>query len=197
MMSERKFMEELKSKAKIENFISKLEPEMPVMEVAVGDAPFKGPSNAKVTIVEFTDFKCPYCSRAHETMERILSEYKDKVKFVRKDYPLVHPAARIAHMASHCAGEQSKYWEYTDVLWKNSSKLEKDNLKKFAKDLMLDIKKFNECLDSNKYMAKIEKDMEQGKALGIRGTPSFFINGKNVSGAQPYENFKEVIDKEL
>jgi protein-disulfide isomerase len=198
MIEERKFIDNLKAKAKIEKFISKLEPEMPRVKVEVGDDPFKGPENAKITIVEFTDFECPFCTRAHNTIEQVLKEYEGKIKFVRKDFPLAfHKNAMGAHLAANCAQDQGKYWEYTEKLWSNNDKLDISNLKKFAKEFELDMKKFNDCLDTQKYKAEIENDMKEGQKLGVRGTPAFFINGKMLSGARPYNDFKEIIDKEL
>ena len=198
MLEERKFIESLKTKSKIEKFISKLEPEMPRISVSVGNSPFKGPENAKITIVEFTDFECPFCSRAHETIEQVLKEYEGKIKFVRKDFPLAfHKNAMNAHLAANCAQDQKKYWEYTEKLWTNKDKLEVDNLKAYANELGFNTQEFNTCLDSQKYKSKIETDINEGQKYGVRGTPAFFINGKMLSGARPYGDFKEIIDKEL
>lgn len=198
MIEERKFVESLKTTAKIKKFITNIEPEMPRLDISADDDPFTGPANAKVTIVEFTDFECPFCARGHVTMKRILEEYKGKVKYVLRDFPLsFHKNAMGAHMAANCANDQKKYWEYTELLWKDRTKLGIPDLKKYAKSLGLDTKKFNDCLDSQKYKAEVEKDLEDGKTYGVRGTPAAFINGLMISGARPFEDFKEVIDKEL
>jgi protein-disulfide isomerase len=117
---------------------------------------------------------------------------------VFKDFPLsIHNNAQKAAEASRCAGEQDKYWEYHDVLFKNISALGPDNLKKYAADLKLDAAKFNECLDSGKYAAAVNKDMADGMKVGVSGTPAFLVNGRFLSGAQPFSAFQEVIDEEL
>ena len=160
--------------------------------------PIFGPSTALVTIFAFEDFECPFCSRAHETIEQVLKEYEGKIKFVRKDFPLAfHKNAMNAHLAANCAQDQKKYWEYTEKLWTNKDKLEVDNLKAYANELGFNTQEFNTCLDSQKYKSKIETDINEGQKYGVRGTPAFFINGKMLSGARPYGDFKEIIDKEL
>jgi protein-disulfide isomerase len=117
---------------------------------------------------------------------------------VYKDFPLsIHNNAQKAAEASRCAGEQDKYWEYHDVLFKNGSALGSDNLKKFAAELKLDTAKFNECLDSGKYTAAVNKDTADGVKVGVSGTPAFLVNGRFLSGAQPFSAFQEVIDEEL
>lgn len=173
---------------------------MPV-EVSIDDDPIKGKKDAKVTIIEFSEFQCPFCKRYYdETYNQIIKEYVDtgKAKYVFRDFPLsFHQFAQKASEASECAHEQDKFWEYHDKLFENQQALDISNLKKYAKGLKLDEDKFNDCLDSGKYEDEVKKDMQDGISYGVQGTPAFFINGKLISGAQPYENFKVIIDEEL
>ena len=165
----------------------------------VDDDTIKGNNNAKVTIVSFEDYQCPFCERVQPALKQIEKEYGDKVRFVFRDFPLrnIHPQAQIASEAAECAGEQNKYWEYHDVLFGNQQALDAASLKKYAADLKLDTNKFNECLDSGKMQAEVDKDLNDGSALGVTGTPTFFINGQKLVGAQPYSEFKRIIDAEL
>lgn len=160
--------------------------------------PARGPENAKVTIVEFSDFECPFCSRAHDTVEQVMQQYAGKVRLTFRHYPLpFHPNAQKAAEASLCAHDQGKFWEYHDVLFKNQKALEPAKLKEHAKSVGLDETKFSDCLDKSKYADAVKKDMEAGSEVGVSGTPAFFINGIMISGAQPIEEFKRIIDQEL
>ncbi|MFH1834859.1 MAG: thioredoxin domain-containing protein [Methanobacteriota archaeon] len=151
--------------------------------------------NAKVTIVEYSDFQCPYCSRVVPTVKKIEETYGEDVEVVFKHFPLAfHSYAKKAAEASECARDQGKFWEYHDKLFENQNKLDKDSLKKYAGELGLDANTFNKCLDSGTKTALVENNFEEGKSLGVTGTPSFFINGQKVVGAQPYEKFAEIID---
>ncbi len=133
-----------------------------------------------------------------DALAKVRETYKDKVKLVFKDYPLnFHNNAMKAAEAARCAGEQDKYWEYHDVLFKNISALGLENLKKFAVDLKLDAAKFNTCVDSGKHVAAINKDMADGTKVGVTGTPAFVINGRFLSGAQPYDAFQTAIEDAL
>ena len=168
----------------------------------VDDDPSVGEKNAKLTIVEFSDFQCPFCGRFRsQTFDQIKKEYIDtgKVKFVFRDFPLnsIHPYAQKASEASECADEQGKFWEYHDKLFENQGALTVDNLKKYASDLSLDTKKFNDCLDSGKMTAEVNKDTQDAQASGGSGTPYFLVGNKPVSGAQPFANFKAAIDAQL
>ena len=158
----------------------------------------KGSKNSPVTLIEYSDYECPYCARAEATIKDVLDEYGSKIYFVYKDFPLpFHNNAQKAAEASRCALEQNKYWEYHDALFKNQQSLDTNSLKTYAKSLGLDEAKFSECLDSNKYTEKVKQDMEEGQSKGVTGTPTFFVNGKMLVGAQPFDAFKEIIDKEL
>lgn len=172
--------------------------DVPRVQVSAADAPSKGPANAPVTIIEFSDFQCPFCSRGKATMDQVVSTYGDKVRLVFRNFPLsFHQNAEKAAEAAQCANEQGKFWEYHDILFANQGALAVENLKQYAVDLKLDTAKFNSCLDSGKYAAKIQTDISDGQAAGVRGTPAFYINGRSISGAQPFENFQKVIEEEL
>ncbi|MBF0493369.1 MAG: thioredoxin domain-containing protein [Deltaproteobacteria bacterium] len=171
----------------------------PKVDVAIGNSPSMGGSaSAPVTVIEFTDFQCPYCSRARPTITEVLNNYKGDVHYVMRNFPLqFHAQAKKAAAAGLCANDQKKYWEYTKVLWDNQSALDVPNLKKYASDLHLDSKKFDDCLDSDKFMSVVNSDQQEGLKAGVTGTPSFFINGQMLTGAQPVEAFKKLIDEEL
>lgn len=165
-----------------------------------GDRGFsRGPKDAPVTIVEFSDFQCPFCKTANATVKQVLDKYPGKVRLVFRDYPLasLHPQAPKAHEAARCAADQSKFWEYHDVLFERSPKMSPQDLKQYAKDLKLDAATFDQCLDSGKHTAAVDKDFQEGAGLGLTGTPSFFINGKQIVGAQPLAAFQKVVDGEL
>jgi protein-disulfide isomerase len=160
--------------------------------------PAKGPDNAPITIVEFSDFECPFCSRAIGTVDEVMKAYEGKVKLVFRQFPLsFHPNAQKAAEASLCAADQKKFWEYHDVLFQNQKALQVDSLKKYAADLKLDTAAFNKCLDSGEKAATVKADMDAGQKAGVSGTPAFFVNGIVLSGAVPAEEFKSIIDSEL
>ncbi len=165
------------------------------------DDPFKGDENAPVTIVEWSDFECPFCSRFYsQTLGLIEENYIDtgKVKLVYRDFPLnFHENAQKAAEAGECADDQGKFWEMHNLIFENQQIMNVDNFKKWAADIGLDTEEFNECLDSGKYATEVQKDMQEGSAAGIRGTPGFIINGRLVSGAQPYANFEAAIEAAL
>ena len=189
---------DLKGKMKIESKLVK--PPVQRAQVSAGDSPSIGPDGAKVLMVEFSDFQCPFCGRARATVFQIIDTYKDKLKYVFRDFPLsFHQYAMSAHLASHCAYEQSadKYWDYYKKLFSSQQALQVKDLKGYAKELGLNTKQFDECLDSKKYEAAVQKNVEEASKVGVSGTPAFFINGIPLSGAQPFANFKEIIDEEL
>jgi protein-disulfide isomerase len=183
---------ELKSKADVQTML-------PVKRVEVAaTGPAKGPQNAPITIVEFSDFQCPFCSKAIASVDEVMKAYEGKVRLVFRHFPLeFHKEAPKAAEASMCAADQNKFWEYHDKLFANQQALKPDDLKKHAADLGLDAARFNECLDSGKHAAAVTKDFEEGKKAGVTGTPAFFINGIALSGAVPAEEFKSIIDAEL
>ena len=172
--------------------------EPPRLKVADAGRPSRGPARAPVEIIEFSDFQCPFCLRAHPTVAQVLSTYGDRVRFVYRHYPLPnHPSARPAAEAAACAGEQGKFWEYHDRLFDNQDKLGAADLKRHAAALALDTEKFDACVDTHKYKKDVDADVAAGEEAGVSGTPAFFINGRQLSGAQPFEAFKHVIDEEL
>jgi protein-disulfide isomerase len=159
----------------------------------------KGSKDAPVAIVEFSDFQCPFCRNVNATLRQVMERYPGKVKLVFRDYPLaqLHPGAPKAHEAARCAAEQGKFWEYHDVLFERSPRHSPDELKQYAQDLKLDGAAFAQCLDSGRQAAEVGKDLEEGARLGVTGTPSFFINGRSLEGAQPFTAFQKLIDSEL
>jgi protein-disulfide isomerase len=184
--------EQLKQEAEVK--ISLTEPRKKVE----AKGPARGPEKAAITIVEFSDFECPFCSRAKETVDKVMESYAGKTRLVFRHYPLeFHKRAPKAAEAAMCANDQGKFWEYHDKLFANQQKLELADLKEHAQSVGLDAAKFADCLDNGKMAAVVQADMAAGKKLGINGTPAFFINGVMLSGAQPIEEFKRVIDQEL
>jgi protein-disulfide isomerase len=170
----------------------------PVVEVATAGRPEKGGKNAPVTIIEFSDYECPFCKRAEGVVDQVMSTYGDKVKVVFRDFPLpFHANARPAAEAANCANAQGKFWEYHGKLFANQSALTPDKLNGYATEVGLDGSKFSECLAQKPHAAAIDKDIEDGQKVGVSGTPAFFVNGRMLSGAQPFEKFKELIDEEL
>ena len=171
--------------------------EPPRTEVAA-EGPSKGPANAPVTIVEFSDFECPFCSRVNPTLDQVRSTYGDKVRIVFRQFPLnIHPNAQKAAEASLCAADQNKFWEMHDLMFAEQRQLAVENLKEKAQRLELDTAAFNQCLDSGKYAAQVQADLEAGMQAGVSGTPAMFINGIPLSGAVPFEQISQVIDAEL
>jgi protein-disulfide isomerase len=169
----------------------------PVVDVSDGGREARGNPHAPVTIIEFSDYECPFCKRVVPTINQVLATYGDKVRFVYRDYPLsFHQHARPAAEAARCAQAQGKFWEYHDKLFA-SSDLSADKLKALAGEVGLDQAKFEECLRTKPFAAAIDKDFADASAAGVSGTPAFFINGRFLSGAQPFEKFKEMIDDEL
>ncbi len=189
------YYDKLKSDAKVEIL---LPPYRAPRQQVEAKGPSRGPASAPVTIVEFSDFECPYCSRAEETVSEVMRVYGDKIRLVYRDLPLpMHANAPKAAEAAHCAGEQGKYWEMHAKLFANQRALDVASLKGYAKALGLDQAKFDKCLDSGAKAPLVEENRKAGTEAGINGTPAFFVNGILISGAQPFDAFKEVIDAEL
>ncbi len=176
------------------------EPKPEIVNVSADDDPYFGPDNAKVVIVEFSDYTCPYCAKfANEVEPKIEQNYGDKVKFVFRDFPVHGEVAYKAAEAAECAGEQGKYWEYHRMLYKNQREWISNTslLYSYAEQLGLDVSAFKSCLDSGKYREEVEKDQQDGIKYGVTGTPTFFINGKKYVGYMPYDQFAKLIDEEL
>jgi protein-disulfide isomerase len=171
--------------------------EAPRFEVAA-DGHARGPADAPITIVEFSDFQCPYCRRVVPTLDKVLEKYPKDVRLVYRHLPLrSHERARPAAEASLCAGEQEQFWAYHDKLFDNSRQLEDGHLLGYAEQIGLDKKRFQECLESGRFSAQVETDLQEASRVGITGTPAFVVNGVLISGAKPPEEFYRVIDAEL
>jgi protein-disulfide isomerase len=169
-----------------------------VYQVALGDAPTRGPASAKVKIVEWSDFQCPFCSRVGPTLEQVRKEYGDQVQLSFKHMPLsFHDKAKGAHAAAEAAGRQGKFWEFHDKLFANQRALDEATYLAYAKEFGLDVEKFKNDMASAHVQKRIDADIAQAGSLGVTGTPAFYINGRFLSGAQPFESFKRVIDEEL
>jgi protein-disulfide isomerase len=169
----------------------------PRFAVNSADHPWSGGAGAPVTVVEFSDFQCPYCRAAQATVKAMREKYGDRVKFVYMDFPLgFHEHAMDAARAAQCASDQNKFWPYHDALFADQSKLASADLKATAAKLGLDPKKFATCYDTAAPDARVKADQAQGSALGVTGTPTFFINGREIVGSQPLDKLSEIIDDE-
>lgn len=204
------YLQTMKKQEVVQSHVAKLTKSQPVevyfqkpkmtAKVEAGNSPSTGNDKAPVTMIEFSDFQCPFCTRAAETVNEIKKKYGSKVNIVFKHFPLpMHKDARPAAEASMCVNEQdkAKFWKFHDLAFKNQDKLDTAGLEKIAKDVGADVNKFKECMTSKKYAQAVQQDMEYGEKLGVRSTPTFFINGQLISGAVPIEQFSEVIDEEL
>jgi protein-disulfide isomerase len=168
------------------------------VDVPVGDSPAKGPKSAPVTIVIFSDFQCPFCSRVEPTLAQLEKDYAGKLRFVWKNQPLpFHDKAKPAAEAAMAAGAQGKFWEMHDKLFANQQSLDRATFEKHAQELGLNMEKFKSDLDTHKFEEQIKKDSEEGTKVGANGTPTFFINGYQLVGAQPVDAFKKLIDEQL
>jgi protein-disulfide isomerase len=173
-------------------------PAKPV-KVDVSGAPAQGPADAKVTMVEFVDFECPFCGRyARDTLPQLRREYGDRIRYVSRQFPLdIHPNADRAALAAECAGEQGRYWPFHDVLFKHQEALGKPDLADYAREVGLDMGRYESCLRDPATDARVQHDIEDGRRYGVTGTPAFFIDGRLVSGAQPFAQFKSALDAAL
>jgi protein-disulfide isomerase len=201
MMLQRKMMErqmeyinQLREDAKVRMML-----EPPRLDVPVpASEPSRGPADAPVTMVEFSDFQCGYCKRVHPTVEQLLAEYGDRIRFVYRDFALAfHPRAVPAAKAARCAGDQGKYWEYHKNLLEQQGDLENADLERRAGELGLDQAAFSACLASDRHDQAIQSGMQDGEAIGVTGTPTFFINGRMLVGLKSKEGFAAIIEEEL
>jgi protein-disulfide isomerase len=188
------FVNKLRKEYKVESFV-----EPARVQLATQGFPSKGPANAPVTIVEFSDFECPYCASIFPTLKQIEAAYGDRVRVVFRQFPLnsIHPRAQKAAEASLCAAEQQKFWEMHDAMFQDPRNLGIDALKQKASSLKLDATAFNACLDNSAKAESVKKDIFEGVKAGVTGTPALFINGRFLNGAQPYAQIAKVIDEEL
>lgn len=161
-----------------------------------GSDHIRGDKSAKVTLIEYSDFQCPYCNKLEPTLEKILIDYNGKVRLVYRSYPLIsiHQYAQKAAEAGECAADQGKFWEMHDKMFASQPALAVTNLKSYAKDLGLNQTQFDSCLDSGKYASRVNQQSTEAEAAGLTGTPGTFINNQFINGAYPYETFKSVID---
>lgn len=169
-------------------------------DVPIEGNPIYGPDTAAITIIEFSDFECPYCRKwTLEVLPALKQEYGDKVRVVYRDFPLygLHQNAASAAEAANCANEQGKFWPYHDLLFGGGESFSPAVYEKYASQISLDAAKFKQCLSENRYQKSVEEDYSYAANLGINSAPTFFINGLPVVGAQPFEVFKQIIDKEL
>lgn len=167
-------------------------------EVAIGSAPVIGPNSAPVKIVEWSDFQCPFCGRARPTLTQIEKEYGDKVQIAFKHMPLsMHTKARPAHMAAEAARRQGKFWEMHDLIFADQRSMSEEKYLEYAKQIGLDVDQFKKDMASPEVAKQIDADYAQATQLGVTGTPAFFVNGRFLSGAQPFASFKALIDQEL
>jgi protein-disulfide isomerase len=172
--------------------------EPPRVKLDIEDAPAIGPKDAKVTLVEFSDYQCPFCKRVRQTIWKLTEDYKNDLRYVFMDFPLsFHQFAKKAHEAAHCAGDQDKYFDYNKKIFENQTNLTTDDLKKYAKEMGLNTSKFDKCLDKGEKTKIVEELQEKGMQVGVTGTPAYFINGIQLTGAQPITSFKEIIDEEI
>ncbi len=201
----------------IKSLLQPRQPPPPVQPVnlvfSIDSGPFKGNKNARVTLIEFTDYQCPFCARhSSQTAPQIEKDYiqTGKVRYVLRDFPIesIHPQAFKAHEAAHCAGEQAKYWEMHGRLFGNQKAMAPKDLSQHAEAIKLDTPRFQQCLDNGQYAAKIRKSLEEGSKAGVQGTPTFFLGFTEtegaqlkavriIRGAQPYASFKAAIDNLL
>ncbi len=170
----------------------------PRADVGADDDPFMGPQDAPVTLVEFSDFQCPYCRRVQSVLKRLMTAYHGQLKLVFRDFPLrqIHPEAQKAAEAAQCANDQGQFWQYHDRLFA-VTELGVEALKQYAVELGLDAEGFNTCLDSEKYSQEVQKDIDDAIAAGVNATPSFFVNGLPINGAVPFERFVEMVELAL
>jgi protein-disulfide isomerase len=169
------------------------------LTVQIQGHPSKGPADAPVTIVEFSDFECPFCGGLFPTLKRVEQNYSEKVRIVYRQFPLnnLHPHAQKAAEASLCANEQNKFWQLHDAMFTDQQNLTVDDLKSKAATLSMNAANFATCLDSGKYAAAIRESLAEGNKVGVDGTPALFINGRYLGGNQPYDEIAKIIDDEL
>lgn len=164
-----------------------------IIKVSTGFFPALG--QGEIKIIEFSDFACPVCKTQSPILKKLLEE--ENITIYYRNFPLsMHENSFNAALASMCANEQDKFWEYHDLLFENQGKFEKEKLKDYAKQLSLNMSSFSNCLDKEKYKNQVNEDIKEGKEAGVKGTPTFFVNGKKFEGFQSFENFKSIIEKE-
>ncbi len=195
--AQQKFVETLMAEAEVKVKLE-LPPAAPVKVASSAKPAAMGDANAKVVIHEFSDFQCPFCSRAKGILSQIKQAYGDKVRIEFRHFPLDnHPEAMPASVATVCANEQGKFWELHDKIFDNQREINGENIQKWAKELGLDMAKFDACKSGSEAQGIVTADMEEGRKAGVSSTPTFIVNGRLIAGAQPFEQFKSIIDAEL
>uniref|UniRef100_Q01V45 DSBA oxidoreductase n=1 Tax=Solibacter usitatus (strain Ellin6076) TaxID=234267 RepID=Q01V45_SOLUE len=194
---QQEFLKSLRTAAKVEVFLAP--PPVFRSEVSVEGAPSRGGVAAPVTIVEFSDFHCPFCRKAQSVLDNLRAKYGEKIRFVYRDFPLegLHPQARVAAEASRCAAEQGKFWEFHDRLFHGDPDASQAALSRIAKESGMDLTAFEACRTSGKYKNSVQASAQEGARLGITGTPTFFVNGRMLVGSQSLDEFVSIIDEEL
>jgi protein-disulfide isomerase len=168
------------------------------MDVEIDDDPALGPEDAPITVVEFSDFNCPYCQKFHaETFQALLDAYPDQIRFIYRDFPITSQESFRAAQAAECAGKQDAYWQFHDALFSGSAGLGMEAYQQYAEQLSLDVDDLVSCIEDEEFAAEVEADARYAAELGVTGTPTFFINGVPLVGAQPLSRFTQVIDNEL
>ena len=193
-----KWLAEQTKKTPVEVYIAK--PRRPTFPVEVGTSPSFGSKDAKVTIIEFSDFQCPFCAKGADILKEIKKKYGNKVQVAFKNFPLpFHNHAEQAAVAGLCANEQGNdyFWKMHDEMFANQDSLDTEGLKKLAKKVGVKADAFDKCLSESKYLAQVKADMEEGRKVKVKSTPTFFINGQLINGAQPLDVFSEIIDESL
>jgi protein-disulfide isomerase len=169
-------------------------------DVSVDDDPYLGPEDAPVTIIMFSDYQCGYCQKWYfEVFKLLMNNYPGKIRFVYRDFPLstIHASATMTAEAANCAGDQEKYWAFFDAVFSGAENLSDQAIQTYAASIELDMETFNQCLSSHKYKSEVEADFEYAAELGVQSTPTFFVNGLAVIGAQPYQVFSSLVEQEL
>jgi protein-disulfide isomerase len=199
------YLQQSKNQARLQAYVTELRTKYktvvtlrpPIVQVGLGTLPPRGDAKAPVTIVIFSDYECPFCKRAEGTVDEVRKTYGDKVRVAHRDFPLsFHQHAQPAAEAARCANAQGKFWEYHDKIFP-STDLSNEKLQALATDVGLDRAKFDACVSKREFKDAVEKDAAEGSGVGVTGTPAFFVNGRMLTGAQPFEKFKELIDQEL
>jgi protein-disulfide isomerase len=195
LLAQQSLYDELKAKFEVDYLLDPYR----VQVAAAADRPSKGPANAPVTLVEYSDFECPYCRQVVPSLQQVMSKYADKVRVEYRQFPLtsIHPNAMGAAHASLCANEQGKFWEMHDLMFEEQKELSLPQLKEKAGRLGLDQSAFDACMDSNEYAEVIQEDLRSGSLAGVSGTPAMFVNGRPLSGAVDAATISQIIDEEL
>ena len=196
-LKQEEYLKALRASAKVEVFLTP--PPFVRVEVKTAGAPVRGPANAPVTIVEFSDFHCPFCRKVQPVLDQLRAKYGDKIRLVYRELPLdeLHPQARVVSEAAGCANDQGRFWEFHDAVFRSKPDASTAALDGFAKEAGMNLADFTACRTSGKHKTAVLASNEEGSKLGINGTPTFFVNGRIVVGAQPLDAFARVIDEEL